>query len=111
MITPIMIDRIGWGTYLFFGAMNACFLPIIYFFYPETKMRSLEEIDFIFAKGYQDKTSYVKAAKDLPMMAGDSTAIEQMMIQYGFVEANRRAPSVVETGSTIGTSSEETKAE
>lgn len=107
MITPIMIDRIGWGTYLFFGAMNASFLPIIYFFYPETRMRSLEEIDFIFAKGYLEKTSYVKAAKDLPMMAGDANAIERMMVQYGFVDQ----PSAVDTSSTGGISLDGTKAE
>lgn len=30
MITPIMIDRIGWGTYVFFAAINASFLPFMY---------------------------------------------------------------------------------
>ena len=105
-----MIDRIGWGTYLFFGAMNASFLPIIYFFYPETKMRSLEEIDFIFAKGFTEQKSYVRAAKELPMMAGKGAAIEQMMIQYGFAEPTRRQSNVPES-SNIGTSTEETKLE
>ncbi|TGO55162.1 hypothetical protein BOTNAR_0251g00020 [Botryotinia narcissicola] len=49
MVTPIMIANISWGTYLFFAVVYACFIPIIYFFYPETKRRSLEEIDIIFA--------------------------------------------------------------
>jgi hypothetical protein len=66
MITPVLLEGIGWGTYLFFAALNACFFPIIYFFYPETAGRSLEEIDLIFAKGYTEKISYVKAAKELP---------------------------------------------
>lgn len=35
MITPVMINRIGWGTYLFFAVVNACFFPVLYFFYPE----------------------------------------------------------------------------
>jgi len=30
MITPVMIDRIGWGTYLFFAVVNACFLPFMF---------------------------------------------------------------------------------
>jgi uncharacterized RDD family membrane protein YckC len=51
MITPVMIARIGWGTYLFFAAWNAIFIPVIWFFYPETSGRSLEEIDLIFATG------------------------------------------------------------
>lgn len=35
MITPVMINRIGWGTYLFFAVVNGCFFPVLYFFYPE----------------------------------------------------------------------------
>lgn len=68
MITPILVEKIGWGTYALFAGLNACFLPIIYFFYPETKNRSLEEIDIIFAKGYCEKMSYVTASKQLPKL-------------------------------------------
>ena len=73
-------------------------------------MRSLEEIDFIFAKGFTEKKSYVMAGKELPMMAGDASAIEKMMVQYGFAEPTRRDLSVAGS-STVGTSSEETKLE
>lgn len=93
MVTPVMIDKIGWGTYLFFAIMNASFLPIIYFFYPETKLRSLEEIDFIFAKGYEEKMSYVRAAKELPRLTG--TQLEEMAVKYGFAQSS----SVESTGS------------
>lgn len=68
MITPVLLDSIGWGTYLFFAALNALFFPVIYFFYPETAGRTLEEIDLIFAKGHEEKMSYVRAAKELPHM-------------------------------------------
>ncbi|KAF2820199.1 general substrate transporter [Ophiobolus disseminans] len=68
MITPVLITSIGWGTYLLFAILNACFLPVIYFFYPETSGRSLEEIDLIFAKGYIEKKSYVLAAKEMPYL-------------------------------------------
>ena len=84
MITPIMVDRIGWGTYLFFAVVNACFLPVIYFFYPETKQRSLEEIDIIFAKAYCEKISYVKAAQDLPFLSDDE--IEAKALEYGLIQ-------------------------
>ena len=48
-----MLDRWGgFGTFLFFGLINLTFIPFIYVFYPETKGRSLEEIDVIFAKAY-----------------------------------------------------------
>lgn len=84
MITPIMIDHIKWGTYVFFACINASFLPFIWIFYPETKQRSLEEIDLIFAKGHLENMSYVKAAKELPFM--DARGIEQMQRQYGFFD-------------------------
>ncbi|KAI5805162.1 general substrate transporter [Geopyxis carbonaria] len=92
MITPILIERIGWGTYLFFGAINACFLPIIYLFYPETKNRSLEEIDIIFAKGFDEQISYVKAARDLPLLTAEQ--IEEHAIRYGFITAGEKGQDV-----------------
>ncbi|PLW48601.1 hypothetical protein PCASD_03437 [Puccinia coronata f. sp. avenae] len=49
LITPICFDHIGWKTYLVFAVVNAFIVPSIYFFFPETAYRSLEEIDEIFA--------------------------------------------------------------
>ncbi|ESZ95967.1 sugar transporter [Sclerotinia borealis F-4128] len=86
MVTPIMIANISWGTYLFFAVVNACFIPFIYFFYPETKRRSLEEIDIIFAKGFVENISYVKASFDLPYLT--PVEIEQMARHYGFETAD-----------------------
>ncbi|KAK2757297.1 hypothetical protein FQN54_004811 [Arachnomyces sp. PD_36] len=80
MITPVMVDRIGWGTYLFFAAWNAIFIPFIWFFYPETSGRSLEEIDLIFAKGYLENKNYVKAAKELPKLTDEE--IEEKANEY-----------------------------
>ncbi|KAH7394512.1 general substrate transporter [Pyrenochaeta sp. MPI-SDFR-AT-0127] len=91
MITPVLITQIGWGTYLLFAALNACFLPIIYFFYPETSGRSLEEIDLIFAKGYMEKISYVRAAKELPIM--DEAEIAQTAREYDIRSSDEEARS------------------
>ncbi|PVI05762.1 sugar transporter STL1 [Periconia macrospinosa] len=81
MITPVLITSIGWGTYLFFGALNALFFPVIYFLYPETAGRSLEEIDLIFAKGHAEGISYVRAAEELPPI--EESEIEQYARQFG----------------------------
>ncbi|ORX96304.1 general substrate transporter [Clohesyomyces aquaticus] len=89
MITPVMIDKISWGTYLVFATINAGFFPIIYFFYPETKKRSLEEIDIIFAKGFLENMSYVQASKELPYL--DNRGIEDMARQYGFTSDDEAA--------------------
>ncbi|KAL9622742.1 MAG: hypothetical protein Q9160_002860 [Pyrenula sp. 1 TL-2023] len=48
MITPVLINRLGWKTYLIFMCTNLAFVPTIYFFYPETSNISLEGIDQIF---------------------------------------------------------------
>ncbi|KAI1608408.1 general substrate transporter [Exophiala viscosa] len=50
MITPVLINRLGWKTYLIFMALAFSFVPVIYFFYPETSNISLEDIDRIFLK-------------------------------------------------------------
>lgn len=81
MITPVMVARIRWGTYLFFAAWNGIFIPVIWFFYPETAGRSLEEIDLIFAKGHIEKMSYVRAARELPKLSEEE--IEQKAAEYG----------------------------
>jgi hypothetical protein len=48
MISPVLISRIGWRTYLIFMVLLALFIPVIYFYYPETSNLSLEDIDLIF---------------------------------------------------------------
>ncbi|PSK33923.1 High-affinity glucose transporter [Elsinoe australis] len=50
MITPVLVSNITWKTYLIFMVMNFVFIPIIYFLFPETANRSLEDIDFLFLK-------------------------------------------------------------
>lgn len=50
MITPVSFSSIGYKTYIIFAVINAFIFPVVYFFYPETAYRSLEEIDTIFRK-------------------------------------------------------------
>jgi hypothetical protein len=47
-ITPIAFANIGYRTWIIFAVTNFAIIPIIYFFYPETAFRSLEEVDVIF---------------------------------------------------------------
>ena len=47
-ITPVSIKNIGYQTYIYFCVFNFAFLPLIYFFYPETRNLSLEQIDKLF---------------------------------------------------------------
>ncbi|KKA27133.1 hypothetical protein TD95_000394 [Thielaviopsis punctulata] len=50
MITPVSFNDIGHWTYLIFAIINALIVPCVYFFFPETALRSLEEMDLIFRK-------------------------------------------------------------
>ncbi|KAF3986486.1 hypothetical protein FT663_04864 [Candidozyma haemuli var. vulneris] len=49
MITPICFNSIDHHTYLIFFGINFCMVPVFYFLYPETRGRTLEEMDLIFA--------------------------------------------------------------
>ncbi|KAF7593214.1 hypothetical protein BBP40_011844 [Aspergillus hancockii] len=44
-ITPIGIQNIGWRFWIVWTVMNAVSIPIIYYLYPETANRSLEDLD------------------------------------------------------------------
>lgn len=44
-ITPIGIENLGWRFWIVFTVFCAISLPIIYFLYPETANRSLEDLD------------------------------------------------------------------
>lgn len=48
-ITPISISNIGWRTYIIFAVLNACWVPIIFLFFPETKGLELEAVDALFS--------------------------------------------------------------
>lgn len=47
-ITPISIASIQWRTYIYFAVFNIMFIPLIWFFYPETQNLSLEQVDLLF---------------------------------------------------------------
>ncbi|KAF2098073.1 general substrate transporter [Rhizodiscina lignyota] len=49
-ITPIGIDSLQWKFYIIWTVFNAAFVPIVYFFYPETAARTLEDLDRYFTE-------------------------------------------------------------
>ncbi|KAK0347951.1 hypothetical protein LTR91_005831 [Friedmanniomyces endolithicus] len=48
LIAPVAFHNIGWKTYIIFAVTNFAAVPVIYFLFPETGYRSLEEVDVIF---------------------------------------------------------------
>ena len=51
-LAPIMINTISWKTYFVFFCFNAAFVPIVFFFFPETNGYKLERLDAIFAEAH-----------------------------------------------------------
>ncbi|KAH0336210.1 general substrate transporter, partial [Aureobasidium melanogenum] len=106
MITPVAFDTIGYQTYIIFAAINAFIVPCVYFFYPETRLRSLEEMDDIF-RNTTSIFNVVKVARDTPNRYGKNG---ELLINYLDTEAaagaERRRSSLVEPkyGKTSGKS-------
>jgi len=47
-ITPTAIANIGYQTYIIFTVFNLWFIPMVWFFFPETANVSLEDVDYLF---------------------------------------------------------------
>ena len=73
LISPVAFYNIGYKTYIIFAVTNFAIVPIVYFFYPETAYRCLEEVDVIFhAASLSPKPwlTVVKVARDEPLWYG-----------------------------------------
>lgn len=72
MITPVAFTNIGHHTYTIFAIINAVIVPSVYFFFPETAYRSLEEMDTIFQKvhGWKGAFQVVHQARIEPRRYG-----------------------------------------
>lgn len=72
---PISLSKIKWKTYIVFVVWNAVQSTVFYFFMPETKNRTLEELDRIFEAKNPVKTSLVHhkvaLARDGTVLASD----------------------------------------
>lgn len=76
MITPPAFANLGYRTYVMFAVFNAAILPCVYFFFPEPKGRSLEELDVIFASAHADNVNPVKRAKHMRHIEGPELETE-----------------------------------
>ncbi|CAL1701462.1 unnamed protein product [Somion occarium] len=89
MVTGPSFNNISWGTYIVFAALNAFIIPVVYFFFPETSGRSLEDMDVVFALAYNEGVSPVKVSlrKDVPL-AGTPEADEILGLDLSRREGN-----------------------
>ena len=67
-MNPPTASSIGNYTFLIFFVFNLISLPVIYFYYPETKGRSLPEIDVVFAHAHLSKRRPTIVADEMPQL-------------------------------------------
>ncbi|KAJ5224517.1 uncharacterized protein N7469_008020 [Penicillium citrinum] len=99
MITPVAFDSIGYKTYIIFAVINAFIFPVVYFFYPETAYRSLEEMDTIFHKT-SSIFSLVSVARNEPHRYGKHG---ELLVNYQDTEEHLRRASYVSDKPKKGT--------
>ncbi|KAK0387133.1 hypothetical protein NLU13_5446 [Sarocladium strictum] len=82
MITPVAFESIDYHTYTIFAIINAIIVPSVYFFFPETAYRSLEEMDIIFQKvtGWKAAFTVVQQANIEPRRYGKNG---ELLMSYG----------------------------
>ncbi|KAL9542781.1 hypothetical protein PS6_009621 [Mucor atramentarius] len=81
-ITPLMIADISYGTFFFYGACCLTMGLVVYVFLPETKGRSLEEMDQIFIHGKAIVIGQ-NYSQDKPILPTDSSSINEKNVEMG----------------------------
>ncbi|KAM0722640.1 hypothetical protein Q7P37_002081 [Cladosporium fusiforme] len=89
MVSPVAFANIQYKTYIIFAVINAFMVPCVYFFYPETAGRSLEEMDDIFQRvsGFKGAFTVVKVARELPRRYGKHG---ELLIDYNETEEGKQ---------------------
>ncbi|CAD1812068.1 Sugar (and other) transporter family protein [Candida parapsilosis] len=83
MITPVAFENIQYYTYTIFAVINALMAPAIYFFYPETSGRTLEEMDFIFNQcPVKEPWKVVQIEKNTPRRRYAETDLEKPTTEH-----------------------------
>jgi MFS family permease len=66
-VTPPGTTNLGSHYWIIYAVLNASFVPLVYFFFPETSGRSLEEMDTIFRES-KSIFDVVKLSRQLPRL-------------------------------------------
>jgi len=101
-IAPIAFHNIGYRTYIIFAVFNFAIVPVVYYFYPETGFRSLEEIDVIFYNASQAPKPWlnvVKIAADQPLWHNEKGSSEESF-DYEATEWHKRHLQFSDEGKT-----------
>ncbi|KAL1929149.1 hypothetical protein VTP01DRAFT_2208 [Rhizomucor pusillus] len=91
-ITPPMLARIGWATFIVFAVFNFLTIPVVWALYPETSNKTLEELDIVFST----KSMLVfRAEKELEAMKQGEK--DNMSIMESDENSNKGVPARIAT--------------
>lgn len=76
LVNPIMFAQLESRTYFLFAGLNLLWIPIVFFFYPETKDRSLESIEAMFSS----KSPFYSKMEEAYRAEGDVLAVRSMSV-------------------------------
>ena len=69
LVNPIALDAIGWKYYIVYIALLLVYGTVVFFFYPETKGLSLEQMASIFDEDRVIDSQPVYSMSDIPKTA------------------------------------------
>ncbi len=100
--TSVGIRNLGYRFYIIFAVLNIAFVPVVYFLYPETANRTLEDLDDYFdqdsghgviinigdkiAKQHQRPQEAIDAERRRIDMATNSEILQRKFSSAGYVE-------------------------
>lgn len=89
LVTPDMLDTIGFGTYIFFAAFALIAFIFTWFLIPETKGKSLEEMDQVFGDttAHEEKTRLFHIAQSLGLEEAEAAAYDEKPMNSLHLEA------------------------
>ncbi|KAL4755148.1 hypothetical protein BDW72DRAFT_200185 [Aspergillus terricola var. indicus] len=97
-ITPIGIQNIGWRFWIVWTVLNAVFLPVIYFLYPETANRTLEDIDSYYRSNppllVTRDPDAISAKRPLKYVQRENEEIQRRVQEARFMEGKSYGGSV-----------------
>jgi hypothetical protein len=76
MITPPAFENLQHNMYTMFAAFNAALIPAVRFFFPEPRGKSLEELDVVSAKAYEEGMSHVEVSRRIEKLEGRALEVE-----------------------------------
>lgn len=71
MITPTILQRLQWKAYLIFMCTNLSFVPLVWFFYPETNKLTLEEVDYLFTERVERVPAQIQSGQTRTLATSD----------------------------------------